>query len=52
MHIQRIYCIFITKDGPQRSPLWEPSWEDLTGPASFITDSQNRPFSSGGRGGN
>lgn len=38
----------MTKDGPQHSPLREPTWEDPTGPASFITDSQNRPFSSEG----
>lgn len=44
----------MTKDGPSAlpaaPPLQEPSWEDPTGPASFITDSPNRPFSSG-RGG-
>lgn len=43
------YCIFMTKGGPQHSSLREPTWEDATGPASFITDSQNRPFSSGER---
>lgn len=38
------------KDGPCPSPpLPEPTWDDPNGPASAITDSQNRPFSRGGK---
>ena len=48
LHIQSDYCIFMTKNGPRTPLLREATWEDPTGPASFITDSQNRPFSSVG----
>lgn len=48
LHIQSDYCIFMTKNGPRAPPLREATWEDPTGPASFITESQNRPFSSVG----